>query len=154
MIRRPPRSTLFPYTTLFRSPDQLGEDAGFAAAHESDWRRCRRRVGAEESVITRPGSWIPFVRHFDRSSEARSDRKSTRLNSSHLVISYAVFCLKKKTRNLLADCARSRALPRTHAYWVPFFPIVIDPSLFILLAAPRLLSALFHRIGQRAHSLS
>src|SRR5256885_4655073 len=74
MIRRPPRSTLFPYTTLFRSPlaDQqlldlrLRGDPGV--------------VGAEDPLGARGGA----------------DRKSTRLNSSHLVISYAVFCLKKK----------------------------------------------------------
>src|SRR5256885_9038521 len=73
MIRRPPRSTLFPYTTLFRSrqghrPRQLG-----------DWHDLRR-------VQVPPRHRGP----------ARGDRKSTRLNSSHLVISYAVFCLKKK----------------------------------------------------------
>src|SRR5437588_6931481 len=67
MIRRPPRSTLFPYTTLFRSWPSL--------------RHPRRRTGARWRAISRR------VR----------DRKSTRLNSSHTVISYAVFCLKKKT---------------------------------------------------------
>src|SRR3989454_4881204 len=71
MIRRPPRSTLFPYTTLFRS---LRDDR---ARHA-----CRR--GAQ------PGARQRAVR------ARRRDRKSTRLNSSHLVISYAVFCLKKK----------------------------------------------------------
>src|SRR5205807_4001957 len=71
MIRRPPRSTLFPYTTLFRSP-LVGHRRDARAAPR--WR-CRRRGG-----------------------RARQDRKSTRLNSSHLVISYAVFCLKKKKK--------------------------------------------------------
>src|SRR5256885_13191662 len=66
MIRRPPRSTLFPYTTLFRSP--LRADPG----HRNSCRPYPCRPGTDE------------------------DRKSTRLNSSHLVISYAVFCLKKK----------------------------------------------------------
>src|SRR2546426_9223843 len=79
MIRRPPRSTLFPYTTLFRSRSlrqvsARGRDAG----------RGRRRAG-QEAV---PGS----------SGLQLQDRKSTRLNSSHLVISYAVFCLKKKKK--------------------------------------------------------
>src|SRR6201993_5491878 len=73
MIRRPPRSTLFPYTTLFRSP-RFG---GFAAA------------------IT--ATLAPAA-----SAGAARDRKSTRLNSSHLVISYAVFCLKKKNNFTLA----------------------------------------------------
>src|SRR2546426_1538770 len=74
MIRRPPRSTLFPYTTLFRS--ELARDA----------RRVVRIVGEQQPQ--------PVVRIAD---PAR-DRKSTRLNSSHLVISYAVFCLKKKKK--------------------------------------------------------
>src|SRR5256885_5514997 len=74
MIRRPPRSTLFPYTTLFRSV----------------------RVGqlSAKSVKFFPGRLELDARLFD------GDRKSTRLNSSHLVISYAVFCLKKKNNNL------------------------------------------------------
>src|SRR2546429_6475802 len=83
MIRRPPRSTLFPYTTLFRS---MGRHRG------------------------EPGLWAP-QRHRDESSLQRVvhageamdlDRKSTRLNSSHGYISYAVFCLKKKTTPLIA----------------------------------------------------
>src|SRR5438034_2283130 len=73
MIRRPPRSTLFPYTTLFRSPDPRGS---------------RRRGG-----LCRPT--CPACR---ASWTAKTDRKSTRLNSSHTVISYAVFCLKKKKK--------------------------------------------------------
>src|SRR5256885_11024392 len=73
MIRRPPRSTLFPYTTLFRS-------------HTAAPRRATARATAPASS--------PRSRRV--SSAAIRDRKSTRLNSSHLVISYAVFCLKKK----------------------------------------------------------
>src|SRR2546426_6775983 len=77
MIRRPPRSTLFPYTTLFRSNmDCLGN--GFALGH----RLVQKRLGSSSRMTA--------------SSAPLGDRKSTRLNSSHLVISYAVFCLKKK----------------------------------------------------------
>src|SRR5256885_11998997 len=90
MIRRPPRSTLFPYTTLFRSVDAglaRLDPRGRAAHHRA--RDARRGRGA---AARRSGG--------DPLSEARPrgarDRKSTRLNSSHLVISYAVFCLKKK----------------------------------------------------------
>src|SRR2546426_7784249 len=83
MIRRPPRSTLFPYTTLFRSPrPRAGRPRG---ARDLDPRLERGR--AARAGAARP----PFLRR-DR------DRKSTRLNSSHLVISYAVFCLKKKKK--------------------------------------------------------
>src|SRR3712207_8256470 len=86
MIRRPPRSTLFPYTTLFRSePGDLGL-LSRAAAHD-------RAVGGDG-----PGGLARGVgRAVGR--RVRSDRKSTRLNSSHANISYAVFCLKKKISN-------------------------------------------------------
>src|SRR5258708_12775370 len=77
MIRRPPRSTLFPYTTLFRSAAQSRKDL-------TQWARQNL-----------PAAW-------------NSDRKSTRLNSSHQIISYAVFCLKKKKNN------KSKALMDAH----------------------------------------
>src|SRR5256885_9761936 len=80
MIRRPPRSTLFPYTTLFRSQQS-------ACTHHPGAVRIRQR---------RPR--FHRSRNQAASFAARGDPKSTRLNSSHLVISYAVFCLKKKTR--------------------------------------------------------
>src|SRR5205807_8662862 len=84
MIRRPPRSTLFPYTTLFRS----ARFRRLAAGEGPRPGRARRAHDAELPAI--PG------RHVRRA--ARRDRKSTRLNSGHLVISYAVFCLKKKKK--------------------------------------------------------
>src|SRR5688572_31800209 len=86
MLRRPPRSTLFPYTTLFLSvaialhPD---EDEGQPDEHE----RVAVPEGADEAV---PGGQLEAAHH--------GDRKSTRLNSSHSQISYAVFCLKKKKK--------------------------------------------------------
>src|SRR5256885_7301346 len=94
MIRRPPRSTLFPYTTLFRSRERGGEG--------TDVRELRRRD--EQHWLAEPGERgellagrQPGAQHGVRGRRARyRDRKSTRLNSSHLVISYAVFCLKKK----------------------------------------------------------
>src|SRR2546426_9198740 len=77
MIRRPPRSTLFPYTTLFRSvPSQLQRAVGF-----------QTQIGQHSKVAGHSQCKVPLT-----------DRKSTRLNSSHLVISYAVFCLKKKKK--------------------------------------------------------
>src|SRR6476620_12475643 len=75
MIRRPPRSTLFPYTTLFRSP-----------------RRCRGRCGR----CSRPAR------------RSRGDRKSTRLNSSHANISYAVFCLKNKKKKTIVFVVKNQ----------------------------------------------
>src|SRR2546429_2316541 len=87
MIRRPPRSTLFPYTTLFRS---LGRSFRNAGTFEF-----KRQWGALPHSLP----WI-FV---DVVPGARPDRKSTRLNSSHGYISYAVFCLKKKILDLLDD---------------------------------------------------
>src|SRR5438132_7617571 len=82
MIRLPPRSTLFPYTTLFRSPNDL--------VYRSDGTL----------FFTDPPFGLPKF-HADprRETPYSGDRKSTRLNSSHTVISYAVFCLKKKKKN-------------------------------------------------------
>src|SRR3712207_8105453 len=99
MIRRPPRSTLFPYTTLFRSADvdaaeahrllELGEllDLG----HPADDERAGHRAELAQVV------------DLDADPDERVDRKSTRLNSSHANISYAVFCLKKKKSLLLTN---------------------------------------------------
>src|SRR2546422_2079051 len=91
MIRRPPRSTLFPYTTLFRS-----------AGERIDARRVH---GARDLRAREPGLPLhePGRRAVDQQaahSEMGADRKSTRLNSSHGYISYAVFCLKKKKRKI------------------------------------------------------
>src|SRR5258708_25629568 len=92
MIRRPPRSTLFPYTTLFRSPH--------------GWR-CA-------SVARRPHDLQQVITLHAHRSMAESDRKSTRLNSSHQIISYAVFCLKKKKKKHTTTTSYiSRAQPRT-----------------------------------------
>src|SRR5256885_12144385 len=92
MIRRPPRSTLFPYTTLFRSPIRLE---------------------------LHPRRSPPVHVHHDlhaRVDDDLGDRKSTRLNSSHLVISYAVFCLKKKKR-----CITAISITPTHSE-----PAIVD----------------------------
>src|SRR2546426_7792430 len=91
MIRRPPRSTLFPYTTLFRSPPTLPG----------------RNGGTVRIVRIRPRVWFRRERcRAHRGTVHDEDRKSTRLNSSHLVISYAVFCLKKKKKKLIG-CRRA-----------------------------------------------
>src|SRR2546422_5948955 len=90
MIRRPPRSTLFPYTTLFRSlvpPGAVGEVRDLA----------RRQVEREQVARALRAERRPVGREDHRASVRTQDRKSTRLNSSHGYISYAVFCLKKKT---------------------------------------------------------
>src|SRR3712207_8620925 len=88
MIRRPPRSTLFPYTTLFRS------DCGASTCGYDSWPPS----GSRGELASRGGKGVLFLCRYMSASEAR-DRKSTRLNSSHANISYAVFCLKKKKYN-------------------------------------------------------
>src|SRR5690349_23660432 len=92
MIRRPPRSTLFPYTTLFRSPGGLQVEIA-VVQHGFETRREEDRLAGRGA-----GAGIGRARidegALDRA--AATDRKSTRLNSSHVEISYAVFCLKKK----------------------------------------------------------
>src|SRR3712207_8249886 len=100
MIRRPPRSTLFPYTTLFRSAEALA--GRYHPSVGSSW--------GEQSEKERPLSQQTAKRRGEARRLALLDRKSTRLNSSHANISYAVFCLKKKkkstytTRSLMHDC--------------------------------------------------
>src|SRR2546430_12440192 len=92
MIRRPPRSTLFPYTTLFRSLSRSG------CCCCAPWQRCI------SPIIRCSGGYGAL--HYSRSSKPRRnrrDRKSTRLNSSHSQISYAVFCLKKKKNENIRD---------------------------------------------------
>src|SRR3712207_7553865 len=100
MTRRPPRSTLFPYTTLFRSnPEELGLLGGFDAPLKGeDSRWIRECTGSGVGVSRCGSSQAPPVRfqEFRTEEEVVEDRKSTRLNSSHANISYAVFCLKKK----------------------------------------------------------
>src|SRR2546428_4103281 len=98
MIRRPPRSTLFPYTTLFRSPVALSrvsvadrEQSAFYVQRHVEGRACHELL----------------VIHI-------ADRKSTRLNSSHDQISYAVFCLKKKKRKIDVPAAPQRGDPPCH----------------------------------------
>src|SRR5256885_4722268 len=95
MIRRPPRSTLFPYTTLFRSAARDEPGDGAARAHRARAGRCGRRRWRK--ALARLGQARDDRTEFRGSARRLADRKSTRLNSSHLVISYAVFCLKKKT---------------------------------------------------------
>src|SRR3712207_7647942 len=96
MIRRPPRSTLFPYTTLFRSAHVAGEGVGTGRPLEDVSSGPRGDVVvariAEDSIVAAP------------SADPVIDRKSTRLNSSHANISYAVFCLKKKIKNCNIYC--------------------------------------------------
>src|SRR5256885_13241007 len=94
MIRRPPRSTLFPYTTLFRSIPELGQLALILALLLAAAQFILPLTGAQTGNRALIAAARPIV-----AGQAVLDRKSTRLNSSHLVISYAVFCLKKKKQS-------------------------------------------------------
>src|SRR5258705_4426351 len=89
MIRRPPRSTLFPYTTLFRSARSLLAEAIAARRLKSPGAHVAQQSG------------LPLFLTVEQTAMVVEDRKSTRLNSSHLGISYAVFCLKKKKNNVI-----------------------------------------------------
>src|SRR3712207_7203067 len=99
MIRRPPRSTLFPYTTLFRSRAELAahlhdsvlQTLALIQRHADSPREVARLARGQERELR---TWL--YRPQDRQASHFADRKSTRLNSSHANISYAVFCLKKK----------------------------------------------------------
>src|SRR3712207_7030222 len=102
MIRRPPRSTLFPYTTLFRSRmvDEVGEtraqelQAKYIPFNFSD-------IPVPPLTYNQVELEVAFI-EFSKADETDTDRKSTRLNSSHANISYAVFCLKKKNKSTIS----------------------------------------------------
>src|SRR2546422_3149932 len=94
MIRRPPRSTLFPYTTLFRSHAV----AGFLGRHQVE----------TEHLVDAGGKTPILIIFVDTDEHVNRDRKSTRLNSSHGYISYAVFCLKKKKKKKKTKNTRKR----------------------------------------------
>src|SRR5258707_11443071 len=96
MIRRPPRSTLFPYTTLFRSASPV-----CTSCSSANWRmvsNIENRVRADERSATRSDLRTRASNKSRVANSSVEDRKSTRLNSSHANISYAVFCLKKKKK--------------------------------------------------------
>src|SRR2546422_2911743 len=99
MIRRPPRSTLFPYTTLFRSVDEAGHQLGVGKMQ-------RMHAARRGDACMRSDRGDPAAR------VNKKDRKSTRLNSSHGYISYAVFCLKKKKKNTTRQSSPSRTAVR------------------------------------------
>src|SRR5256885_6334380 len=99
MIRRPPRSTLFPYTTLFRSRWSAPKLVVSHSCVLSWWKAVKREPLPEKQ-------WGRYRHEVSRGLQG-ADRKSTRLNSSHLVISYAVFCLKKKKKT---------KTPKTHEH--------------------------------------
>src|SRR5690242_20809768 len=93
MIRRPPRSTLFPYTTLFRS-ERAGHDSALRIDHAS-----ADAGGVHGFLSKRRDTKAQTTDTHEHDAHEHTDRKSTRLNSSHMSISYAVFCLKKKKKN-------------------------------------------------------
>src|SRR5437667_5228101 len=101
MIRPPPRSTLFPYTTLFRSSRHERLDARLRR-----WFPRHEVVDRESPTLKRTREWLAAYfggTNADSSAVPLEDRKSTRLNSSHITISYAVFCLKKKNNKYNSD---------------------------------------------------
>src|SRR5438477_7000407 len=95
MLRPPPRSTLFPYTTLFRSPPKCEGAACREKVQATPSIRPLRRKTALFDLVQLVQNLLPACK---LAADLRRDRKSTRLNSSHMSISYAVFCLKKKKK--------------------------------------------------------
>src|SRR3989440_8842558 len=122
MIRRPPRSTLFPYTTLFRSLVDEHDDAQDhrppQTGHpEKDHGHHERRAASKAAEAVARRSWWPWS----------LDRKSTRLNSSHDQISYAVFCLKKKKKTSLLQIHSYPPVKNTDQYSIPLVPQASKP---------------------------
>src|SRR2546430_13019389 len=100
MIRRPPRSTLFPYTTLFRSEENRAKRRRAEAALASTAQELERSTRYSADASHQLKSPVTVLRV---GLESLIDRKSTRLNSSHSQISYAVFCLTKKKKNIVIN---------------------------------------------------
>src|SRR3712207_8211893 len=101
MIRRPPRSTLFPYTTLFRSTKVFGSDGNLLTNLSNVPATAISFAPSGDTLAVGHSKVVDLYRGSNFNSEMRLDRKSTRLNSSHANMSYAVFCLKKKK---VSDC--------------------------------------------------
>src|SRR5690606_40834416 len=99
LLQRPPRATLFPYTTLFRSDRRFESCLDSTCTRKPENRllqAARRNFGQSFTELDFPIARIHVTHRVDEQIDLRIDRKSTRLNSSHVKISYAVFCLKKK----------------------------------------------------------
>src|SRR3712207_8771107 len=99
MIRRPPRSTLFPYTTLFRSCRLMSSSSAVIVG-----RACRVQPGCGAGSVEAQDAGVAERQPLLAGEQQALDRKSTRLNSSHANISYAVFCLKKKKQRKIEHC--------------------------------------------------
>src|SRR2546429_4418922 len=128
MIRRPPRSTLFPYTTLFRSQLQLGDSGSRPDAAHGRCRLPDRRRGPHKLSLPPRGAGL--AGELPGSRETMGDRKSTRLNSSHGYISYAVFCLKKK-KNEHIDRVEYPYKPHTAILELALISALHEPDLNI-----------------------
>src|SRR5256885_12019315 len=129
MIRRPPRSTLFPYTTLFRSRCWFVFAVLFAAVSSARAQDFKKQVIYQ--IIT--DRFFSGASSNDNPAQSSGDRKSTRLNSSHLVISYAVFCLKKKKtlnrqpQRISKHGYARRCIPCNRAFTRPRQAELVDP---------------------------
>src|SRR2546430_9706756 len=139
MIRRPPRSTLFPYTTLFRSPTvstARGRNAGIRGycSTRTSATHTRKTPSATSRRQAGPADGGP------RSPRARQDRKSTRLNSSHSQISYAVFCLKKKKKanSGIGDSFLLRRMKWSPSYTHSLRCVVFKQGVIVPRARPKL----------------
>src|SRR5258708_28713514 len=100
MIRRPPRSTLFPYTTLFRSSQRI------VTLNEQARKDADEKAWADAEKTGTAAAYMAYIQNFGI-GPGLLDRKSTRLNSSHQIISYAVFCLKKKKNNKIINAIKN-----------------------------------------------
>src|SRR4051812_50009428 len=101
MIRRPPRSTLFPYTTLFRSDPEINAKGATDRRNTVLYRMVELKIITKQQADAAVAE--PIKLHIKKPKTDCADRKSTRLNSSHMSISYAVFCLKKKKKTNTDD---------------------------------------------------
>src|SRR5256885_11029258 len=156
MIRRPPRSTLFPYTTLFRSVQrhrgQTGVQAGQQRLH-----RLHPVAGDDRDRVARAQAQLP--EHRDPAVHpvvqgGAVDRKSTRLNSSHLVISYAVFCLKKNNTDTVTHHTLATRFILTPLVYSSHIPAILNFTFFLSYLSFFSMSTLAFSTSLRLHITS
>src|SRR3712207_7575456 len=143
MIRRPPKSALFPYTTLFRSPRRaISTDAYPAQATARTTVATRKTVASSSAPDQLCSNPCTMNRSARATTASRADRKSTRLNSSHANISYAVFCLKKNTNPALRFHVHPCHVPDLAPLYTPHSRSLVLPTYVTLLLPPPSLSLL------------
>src|SRR3712207_6851552 len=137
MIRRPPRSTLFPYTTLFRSTEEIMSQPDDQGRSEPNPYRQPQQYGSPAETPQQYGQPQEYgQQEYGQQQYGEGDRKSTRLNSSHANISYAVFCLKKKSRHHTPNPSPSYSSTPLSPPSTSLYILSLTTFTFIIISSP------------------